>query len=189
MPGWFINMAEKRKYTRRKEYDDHELLLILESRVEGLESKFNALCLKIDAIGVNQAMNHGEILKRFDQRDDKYHELCEAHKKQIDERFDIIKEDKVPWKTFKWVFGGVMSVVIGAMMFTSGMTWDTRQYLERHIMFSEMVYYQVTGQRWNDAARESLLEAKKDWEAYRKGEHNIHVLPRIKQEDEIQDSN
>jgi hypothetical protein len=184
-----MNMEDQRKYTRRKDYDDHELLLILESRVENLESKFHSLCLKIDAISVNQAVNHGEILKRLDQRDDKYHELCEEHKKQINNSLDNIKESKVPWKTFKWVFGGVMSTILGAMIFTAGMSYDTRQYLERHIMFSEMVYYQVTGQKWNDVARSSLLKAKKDWELYRNGDADLHDLPDIDKDDETQDEN
>jgi len=157
--------------------NDHDALILLKARVGTLEGQITSLCTKIDIIGRHQTDNHREILKRLDEKFDAYAHDCSACKTDINDDIVSVRENRVPWSSFKWIFGGTMSVVIAFLMVVGALSWDTRNYVERHIIFSEMVYYQITGQRWDKAARESLLKARDQWELYKNGDAGMHALP------------
>lgn len=159
--------------------EDHDALILLKARVTALEERFLAVCKKIDSLTIVIREGNDRLLREIGDKFDTSNHDCKSCKDDLNNKVSQIGENRVPWSSFKWIFGGTMGVVIGAVIFIGGMSWDTRKYLERHIIFSEMVYYQVTGERWDAAARESLLKAKEHWEKYKeKGEkYDIPVMP------------
>lgn len=156
---------------------DHDRIIRVEGKVETLESNFIYLTDKIDKLTTSIESHHEALLVKLDEKLDKSSDACNMCKSDIYDKLDDINDTKVPWPTFKWIFGGSLSVIMACMIFIGGMSWDTRQYLERHIIFSEMIFYQVTGQQWDDAARETLLEARDEWENFKNGERDLYPLP------------
>ena len=158
---------------------DHDALILLQARVTALEERFLTVCKKLDSLSLIIREGNDKLLHEISEKFDQSNHDCKSCKDEINSRVSRLGENRVPWSSFKWIFGGTMSVVIGSMIFIGGMSWDTRKYLERHIIFSEMVYYQVTGQRWDEAARESLLKAKENWEKYKKNgeKYDIPTVP------------
>lgn len=159
--------------------DDHDALILLQARVNALEERFLAVCKKIDSLSFLIREGNDKLLREIGDKFDSSNHDCKTCKEDINTKVGQIGEDRVPWSSFKWIFGGTMSIVIGAVVFIGGMSWDTRKYLERHIIFSEIVYYQVTGERWDEAARESLLKAKDNWEKYKENgkKYDIPGIP------------
>jgi hypothetical protein len=69
-------------------------------------------------------------------------------------------EGKVNHGMFRWVVGGLTIAAVGAMITIGSLSLAMQSKLERHIYFSEFIYHEVTGQKWSDSSRETLLKAK-----------------------------
>jgi hypothetical protein len=143
--------------------NDHDRLI-------RLETKMDSVCNKLDKL--TNMVENGNVKTTDD---------CNACKSDLHNKIDHVEDDKVGWTHFKWIFSGTMGVVITLCFLVGGLSWDTRVYLERHIVFSEMVYYQVTGKQWGDLTREELLEARENWEKFKESKQNgkpeFHQIP------------
>jgi len=143
--------------------NDHDRLIRVETKVDDL-------CVKIEKL--TKMVQSGSIKTSDD---------CNTCKHEIHTKIDKVEDDKVGWTHFKWIFSGTMGVLITLCLLIGGFTWDTRIYLERHIVFTEMVYYQITGQLWGDMTRQDLLEAREEYEKFKESKKNgkpeFHPIP------------
>jgi hypothetical protein len=115
-----------------------------------------------DEIKENKKCNekaHSLINKKQDDHNevhlshDRYH--VDWQKESVDRT-----EGKVGGKMFRWIIGGIIGVTAITLVTFGAFGLATQTKLERHIYFSEFIYHEVTGQKWNDSSRESLLKAK-----------------------------
>jgi hypothetical protein len=113
-----------------------------------------------DKLDVHKVVHAEHQLFHVECKDDCYAK-AEAKNTQID--------TKVSHGVFRWVVGGVTIAAVTALITIGGLSLAMQTKLERHIYFSEFVYHEVTGQKWSDSSRESLLKAKEGFREHMNG--------------------
>lgn len=96
---------------------DHDLLIKLEANTANL-------CGLTEKYHKENNATHNEILAKFDKNsDDVWGEFsktqvnCEAIRERFFDRLLELKTDKVPWKQFKWIVGGLSSIILLGMIY------------------------------------------------------------------------
>ena len=90
---------------------------------------------------------------------DKFEERIEKAECKVD--------DAVRLSWFKWVGGGVMTLIFSSLLFLSGVVYqhhvtiqDVHSTLKNHIYFTAAVLKKETGKDWNNITRQELLDAR-----------------------------
>ena len=121
---------------------DHDLLI-------KLNVKIDTLCGKVD---------------KLDKKIDKNEDDCSTCKGELYSNIN----NKVGWPNFKWIFGGVAGILFIAITTVGGMTLQIKDKLGRHIYYSEFIYTAITGKTWNDHTKQTLDEARENYNKHMK---------------------
>ena len=124
-----------------------------------IEQKLNDMC-------ASNTREHKEI------KDD----IQKIEEYQNDRSFECEKkfDERPKMNLFMWVLGGMggivltLSVIFGGISLSNNKTIAAISHeLQDHIAFSVIVYEEITGKKWGQAAREELDEARKNYKAIR----------------------
>ena len=137
---------------RKEVKKDHDTLIEIKTLVKGV-------CVKIDRITASNDQQHKEIFEL----------IREDHNKTTEE----IK-NMMPWKHFKYIFSGVMSVVAAGMIFIGSIALSNQNNMksfihefEDHSAFAAIAWEKFTGEPWGAASRMQLQEAKEKYKTLR----------------------